>query len=502
MSNVNWTPQQSAFFQEVWTGVSSIVLEAVAGSGKTTVLMEALRKAKGQVAVIAFNKSIAEELKKRIANMGMDWKKAEAGTVHSFGFRAYKKLQGNTAIGVDGGKVYNLVEAYFTDREDLDKEMKGMIRRLVSLAKNNGVGIQFPISDDLTWLELIDLYDINDSDSISDNAIVPIAQEILIESNKIRDVVDFDDMIYFPLLFKAKFWQYDIVMIDEAQDINWSRRTMAARMLKSTGRLIAVGDRAQAIYGFTGADSASLDNIRREFNAIEMPLSVCFRCGSDIISRAQTWNKVIQAKDGAIQGEVSSMTMVDFKNLTDLNSDSVMLCRNTKPLVEVAFDLIRRGIAVYVEGRDIGEGLKKLASRWKVKNIDSLINKLDVYRAREIAKAKAKNNEAKIQMIEDQVDTLMVIISRVLLLKKNRVSDVIDEIDMIFRDTDGQRAKCFTLSTIHKSKGREFHNVYWLDRAGTLPSKYAKKDWQIQQEFNLCYVAATRAMNRLIEVIK
>jgi DNA helicase II / ATP-dependent DNA helicase PcrA len=56
------------------------------------------------------------------------------------------------------------------------------------------------------------------------------------------------------------------------------------------------------------------------------------------------------------------------------------------------------------------------------------------------------------------------------------------------------------LSTIHKSKGREWTTVYWLNRAQTCPSRYATLPWMQEQERNLCYVAATRAMKELIEI--
>ncbi|MEY9138574.1 superfamily I DNA/RNA helicase [Bradyrhizobium diazoefficiens] len=57
-----------------------------------------------------------------------------------------------------------------------------------------------------------------------------------------------------------------------------------------------------------------------------------------------------------------------------------------------------------------------------------------------------------------------------------------------------------TLSTIHKSKGREWQRVFWLDRLNTCPSKYAKLEWELEQEMNLCYVAATRSMGELVDL--
>ena len=56
------------------------------------------------------------------------------------------------------------------------------------------------------------------------------------------------------------------------------------------------------------------------------------------------------------------------------------------------------------------------------------------------------------------------------------------------------------LSTVHRSKGREWTRVYALGRSKYMPSPYAKKPWQIEQESNLEYVLITRAMSELIDV--
>ncbi len=81
---------------------------------------------------------------------------------------------------------------------------------------------------------------------------------------------------------------------------------------------------------------------------------------------------------------------------------------------------------------------------------------------------------------------------------KHAVSDVVAYIDQLFADNV---TGMITLSTIHKSKGREWKRVYWLDRIGTCPSPYAKQAWEKGQEINLQYVAATRAMETLIDLL-
>jgi len=81
---------------------------------------------------------------------------------------------------------------------------------------------------------------------------------------------------------------------------------------------------------------------------------------------------------------------------------------------------------------------------------------------------------------------------------KNVVDRICQEIDAIFAKKDGatiDKTKVVLFSSIHKSKGREWKRVVWLQ---TGPSPYARKEWELDQEDNLCYVAATRAKEELV----
>ncbi len=58
-----------------------------------------------------------------------------------------------------------------------------------------------------------------------------------------------------------------------------------------------------------------------------------------------------------------------------------------------------------------------------------------------------------------------------------------------------------TLSTIHGAKGQEAERVYLLQpRNCPCPHPYAKTPWAIEQEWNLMYVAITRAKKELVWV--
>lgn len=317
-----------------------------------------------------------------------------------------------------------------------------------------------------------------------------------------KAVIDYSDMILLPLVHGARIWPKKVVLLDEAQDTNPARRALAMKALAPDGVFVAVGDDHQAINGFTGADSDSLDLIEREFDTQVLPLNVTYRCPKSVVRLAQQWVPDFQAHEDNPEGEVETVNEDDFwaKTLGELTNQDAILCRNTKPLVALAYTLLRQGRACRVEGREIGEGLIALAQRWKIKTLSQLTLRLEAYKARETAKWAEKGMEDKIQAVEDKVDTLALLIEKLTLEGKKEILDLVSFINSMFADTEGPQT-VLTLSTVHKSKGREWGHVCIWGRNAYMPSKYARKDWQLVQEDNLQYVAVTRAKSKLTEVI-
>jgi DNA helicase II / ATP-dependent DNA helicase PcrA len=483
------TPQQAAAIKEVETGSGSIVLSAVAGAGKTSVLIQMLKATEGSVAFCAFNKSIAKEIELKVNQQNIN-KDVKVGTVHSFGFGAIRRSI--SRVNVDGNKIQTIVRDNFNNEES---NMQTFLISAVAMAKE--VGIRACVNDNYnTWIQMFDHYDLWNSlplDVNTDKAI-GLCQDVLDISNKTLNVVDFSDMIYLPILKKMRIWKYSNIFLDEAQDTNATRRALVKMMLAPKGRLIAVGDPHQAIYGFTGADSNALNLIQKEFKAKELPLSVTFRCPKNVVKEAQKYVQHIESHPDSADGIVDECNLQDLPNL--VTQEDAIICRNTKPLVEVAYNLIRNKIPCKVEGRKIGENLIKLATRWKVKTVGTLINKLEAYKEKEIEKYKKKENESMCQVIEDQVETLGVFIDQCKL--DDPISTLVKKIQELFDDTENK--KILVLSTIHRSKGREFNHVFALGMDKYSPSKWAKKDWELIQENNLLYVLVTRAKNHLTKV--
>jgi superfamily I DNA/RNA helicase len=267
----------------------------------------------------------------------------------------------------------------------------------------------------------------------------------------------------------------------------------------TTGRLIAVGDRHQAIYGFTGADNDALDILKKEFNATELPLSVCFRCSKAVIEHAQKIVHHIKPRCGAIQGAVNTMPEYNFENnLFQFGREvsyqtAAILCRKNAPLISLAFKLLNKQIPCRIEGKDIGQELIRLCKKLKPTDKASL----------ETALRKHLNEQAqklppyKYDVLVDKVSAITSVLH---LPNVTSLEKFYSSIEALFSDYDPKAPPKLTLSSVHKSKGLEWSTVYLLGRNAYMPSKFATQPWMEEQETNLIYVAITRAMHNLIEV--
>lgn len=484
---LSFSPQQLAALSWVSSDTGNLIVKAVAGAGKTTLLVEMLAKAAGIVAFCAYNKSISEEIAHRVALAGLQ-NRVQTGTCHSFGFAALRAAYKN--LRVDNRKLQNLAEQVVKDWG-----LRKFCISAASMAKQLG----FQIDPSFDWYAMVQHFSLEDL--LPGEAQLPKAireaERLLNASNaQLSRVVDFDDMIYGPLVNKLTFKKYDWVFLDEAQDANFVRRQMMARMLKPKGRLVAVGDPCQAIYGFTGADHISLDNIAKDFQAKDLPLTVTYRCPKSIVEKAQKWVSHIEAHESAPEGVVDTVTVEKAIEKDSFGANDAVICRNTKPLIQLAYRLIREEIPCRVEGRAIGEGLVKLATRWKsVRTVSDLSEKLEKWQGSQIEKAQEKGNNDRCAAVEDQVGTLLVMIENC--NPGDSVEVLVRNIRNLFSDSDGNQKKVLTLSTIHKAKGREWNRVFALDMDRLSPSRWARKDWELTQENNLCYVQVTRAKKHL-----
>ena len=259
---------------------TSQLIVSSAGSGKTTTgtHLAHLCPAWTVNKFLAFNKNIAMELLPRLpAN-------CPASTFHSAGNSALAATLRGKRPRIDGGKLRFLARSVLKSKQLLETYATPCVR-LVGYAKNAGIGL----GDFVSWEHLISHFSVLHDGT--DSELIRFSQQLLAASNAELGHIDFDDMLYLPLLLNAPFQRTPNVFVDEAQDTNTIQRLMLGRMLAPGGRLIAVGDPSQAIYGFRGASTDAMNDLRRDFNMTVMPLSVSYRCSQAVVKEAQPYDK-------------------------------------------------------------------------------------------------------------------------------------------------------------------------------------------------------------------
>ena len=479
---MSWSTYQQAIFDFVANEQGSAIVEAVAGSGKTTTIVEALKHvpAGQRAGFVAFNKSIAQELGQRVPQ-GVDCK-----TLNGLGHGAVMKGIGK--VQLDTQKTNKLAKEVVP--EEHREVALAPVKQLVSAAKASGLDALYAGTEE-RWAALGEQFGIElPQYSEKDGTRLPVLQwasEVLELGVQRLATIDFDDQLYLPVRLSLPTPKYDVLFVDEAQDVSHIQRALVAQALKRGGRLIAVGDSRQAIYGFRGADSRSLANIQEQFAAVRLPLTVTYRCPRRVVELAQRYAPELQACEGAPQGTVDS---VKQQALYDrVQEGDLILCRNNAPLLRLAYSLIAARVPCHVQGRDIGQGLVNLIKRLRRAKVGDMLAALDEWEASALQQAKDQENQARMDQIEDQAASIRTVAEMV--NPEDPVGKLIEEIETLFGEQKG-----VTLSSVHRAKGLEAERVYILEPE-RMPSPRAKKDWELEQEENLIYVAYTRATKEL-----
>lgn len=169
----------------------------------------------------------------------------------------------------------------------------------------------------------------------------------------------------------------------------------------------------------------------------------------------------------------------------------MVLCRTNAPLVKPCFALIRKGVKATIRGRDIGKGLIDLVKKMNAVDIVDMMSKLSEYLYRETQKLMAARKEAQAASLTDKVNTVIALADGL-----NSTYELENRILSVFSD----KVEGVVFSTIHKAKGLEADHVSILE-PDLMPHPAASRDWELQQERNIEYVALTRSKQTLVFVV-
>lgn len=447
----SWSPYQDHIFSHLTTNLESLIIQAVAGSGKTTTIVEAVNRVIGTSIFLAFNKSIASELSARIS-------RATVKTLNALGHSIVtSKMKG---IQLDSYKSTNALRGAVDDK--VFRELSYPFSRLISLAKALGYGLDGTPPAAAQFDALMDAFEIycDKPDALSSLAAQAFPQLINDTS-----VMDFDDQLYYPAFHDLKAPRYNNVFVDEAQDLSIIQHHLLHRI--THGRVIAVGDRAQAIYQFRGADEESMDKLKKSLNATELPLSICYRCPRSVIEYAQTLVPWIEPSPTAIEGSVTTSREPG-------DNTTLVICRSNAPLFSLALARLkeRKPTRLLTSWAD---QVPRWLRGFKAVRANDLAKQIDLWCDKERAIAEERGWSNRIQQIEDRRAALVPFCAEFKL-----AAEVLATVEKLLTATDG-----LTLSTIHKAKGLESPHVFILSPR------------LLESQRNLHYVAVTRAQESL-----
>ena len=473
MSDFTPTPEQQAIVDAAVGTEDNLLISARAGAAKTsTLVLIAKALPKVNIVCLAFNKSIADEMRNRLPP------NCTSMTLNSLGHRVWTQYLRVKRLNLKTNKMYSIVSDLVNELPDADKTFAfkefSYILQSCSHAKASGhlpdkflaslsSKVPEPLMDDQQLIESLD------------EIIDPLIEGLIIRALNIsaresmQGIIDFGDQILFPALFKCMYPIHSLILVDESQDLSPLNHRMLVQLYRK--RIIAVGDQCQAIYGFRGAFENGMQAIAETFDMRELTLSTTFRCPEEIVEHVRWRAPHMKSWEGTPPGTV---TRTVTWSISDIPEGAAIICRNNAPLLSLAIKMLQEGRYPNVWGNDIAKGiitkLKKLGSEKMLQS--SALEALHEYH--EAQKKRVKNHTK----LYDTITCLRVFIEAA-----DDLGGAIQYAEHIFA-TQGK----IDLMTGHKSKGGEWDHVYFLD-SDLLGNE--------GQEPNLRYVICTRPKRSL-----
>lgn len=544
---MKFTPEQEDIFAFVRQGRGHGIIDAVAGAGKTTTIMECARYAPdaGRVLFCAFNTSISREIKRKFVDRGMPG--VTVKTIHSLGLQILRQ-------GTASGRGYapderryptlyrsqEMQESLRSDLEDLVRlnkldprgggdRQKWAVKNLLYRVEQCVLNINqkhrsvLPGASFEAFKKMVTHYGIFSPQDAQSKSFprelrlyYRIHRSLLDAGTEMaarNQIIDFTDMIYLPFVWKLKSSiKYDYIFIDECQDLSKAQFAVATKFGQKGSRILAVGDPRQSIYGFTGADAESFSRVKRMTKAKQLPLTVCFRCPRKVIALAREIRSDITGSKPE-EGRVVNITMDDVAQHARPND--LIISRFRAPLLLMVFDFIDAGKKVRIAPDEVNEFINELKMLFKPEerqaNIKKRYREFSVLKQtvftrnmwaikREAGKMrKAEDQDLFLKQQEDYLNKRLEFLHKKQLAWSEHATSV-EQLLKHLKAYVSAKEDAIHLSTIHRAKGLEEDRVFILDY-DQLPFKRQRaQDWELVQEENLKYVAITRAKETLFLV--
>ncbi len=378
---------------EYTDGPSMII--AGAGSGKTRVLTYKIAHLieKGvdpfQIMALTFTNKAAREMKERIEHLvrGTEARNVWMGTFHSIFARILRieaeKIgfpQNFTIYDTDDSK--SIIKKILNEQQLDDKLYKpSQVLGRISGAKNNLIS-HFDYNNNPEILQAD-----RDSGKSKLGMIYTIYQERLRKSS----AMDFDDLLFntnlllrdFPEVLIKYQRRFKYFLVDEYQDTNYSQYLIVKRLAAMNENLTVVGDDAQSIYAFRGANIQNILNMHKDYPQLKtFKLEQNYRSTQNIVAVA---NSVIAKNKKQIEKTIWTENHDGEKirlhsTLTEneegsLVARSIFEIKNTKAVAYTDFAVLYRTNA---QSRSIEEALRRINIPYRIYGGQSFYSRKEI----------------------------------------------------------------------------------------------------------------------------
>lgn len=470
--------EQNDIFEGFLGSRENLLINSSAGGGKTFMLNYLLNytNESQKCLYLVFGKKNQLEAEEKMP------KHVRVSTLHSFGLSIIKKNVGDVYIN-DNMQINSLVE-HFKNRLKDEEKRKETWRKIFALdhvlkiLRVSLINLDYNLAEDE-----LENYNLGDFDYEDLGLCISLIRKF--RQIKKGMVIDMVSMVELPVVHNMLFPNYDLVMVDECQDLN--EMNIKTIELIMPNRVNFVGDFKQKIYQFRGSKANSIEKIKKIFNCVEFPLSVSRRCSKAVCDRA---NLVFPDQTFALNSAPEGI--VEERSFLKAGPGDIVLCRTNLPLIDAYYKFLEKGRPCTIYGREIEKGLTKIIKTYRNESgkTEDLLDNLN----EELIAMHMKASKDAVNEFEEKVEAIKI-------LSKNTYSD--SELKVKIEDMFANKGKrAIRLMSIHKSKGLESKNVFHIRKyrgKSLLPHEKSITPHLFSGEICLEYVAITRAKENYFE---
>jgi len=363
-----------------YQGPSMVI--AGAGSGKTRVLTYRVAYLLSQgidpfhVLALTFTNKAAREMKERITNLvGPEARNVWMGTFHSIFSRVLR---------IDGYRLGYTPQFTIYDTEDSKRLLRNIIKEMDLDPKVYQPGyvlhrISAAKTNLMTARQYNDDPEITAADQSSGKG--HIGQIFLSYSERLKksDAMDFDDLLvnmnalleHFPEMLLKYQRKFEYILVDEYQDTNYCQYLILKRLAANNENICVVGDDAQSIYAFRGANIQNILNFRKDYpDHMVFKLEQNYRSTKNIVNAAnsiivnnkdQIFKKIWTQNDEGVK-----LRLIRAKSDTEegtLVANAIFELKMNRQLPNSSFAILYRTNA---QSRAFEESLRKLNIPYRI----------------------------------------------------------------------------------------------------------------------------------------